>query len=55
VFDISFGVRKGDTALRDRIQDALDRHKAEIDRILDDYRVPRGDPSVRLPVMGNDD
>jgi len=41
VYDIAAGVRRGDTALRDRIDAALARHRAEIDRILDDYGVPR--------------
>lgn len=41
VFDISMAVRRGDTALRDRLEQALDRHRDEIERILDAYGVPR--------------
>jgi mxaJ protein len=39
-FPMAIGVRKADTALRDRLQDALDRHHAEIDSILRSYGVP---------------
>jgi mxaJ protein len=41
VFDISMGVRRGNDALRDRLNDLLARRKPEIDRILDSYGVPR--------------
>jgi mxaJ protein len=41
VFDISMGVRRGDDALRREVEAILDRRAAEIDRILDDYGVPR--------------
>jgi mxaJ protein len=50
VFDIALGVRRGDTALRDRLQAALDARRAEVDRILADYGVPRLD----LTDNGND-
>lgn len=40
-FDISVGVRKGDRALRDELQAALERGRPEIERILDEYGVPR--------------
>jgi mxaJ protein len=53
VFDISLGVKKGDTALRDRIERVLTRRRDEINRILDEYHVPRGDPAVQLPKMGD--
>ena len=39
-YDIAVGVRRGDTALRDRIDAALARHRGEIARILDDYGIP---------------
>jgi mxaJ protein len=39
-FAISMGVRKRDTALRDRINVVLARRKREIDRILQDAGVP---------------
>ena len=42
-FDIAMGVRRGDTALRDALQGAIDRRRADIDRVLDDYAVPRTD------------
>jgi hypothetical protein len=35
------GVRKGDTALRDRLDALLVRRKKDIDAILDSYFVPR--------------
>jgi len=37
------GVRYGDQQLRDEIDRVLERHKADIDRILEDYGVPRLD------------
>ena len=40
-FAIAMGVRKGDTALRERLDELLVRRKADIDAILDDYAVPR--------------
>ena len=39
-YDIAVGVRKDDGALKDLIDGALDRHRAEIERLLQDYRVP---------------
>ena len=41
VFDISMGVRRGDQELRDRVDQFLEKRRAEIDQILNDYRVPR--------------
>jgi len=43
VFDISMGVRRGDQDLRDQVEQVLEKRRAEIDRILSDYRVPRVD------------
>jgi mxaJ protein len=40
VFDIAIGVRRNDTAFRDEIQQALDRTRPEIQRILEDYGIP---------------
>jgi mxaJ protein len=40
-FDISMGVRKGDTRLRDELNHFLDRRGGEIDRILSSFGVPR--------------
>jgi len=42
-YAIAMGVRKGDTALRDRLDDVLRRRRADIDAILADYAVPRVD------------
>jgi mxaJ protein len=44
VFDISLGVRRGETALRDELDAALDRRQKDIDAILGRYGVPRVDP-----------
>ena len=40
-FSISMGVRKGNDALRDQLNAVLSRRKADIDRILDGYGIPR--------------
>lgn len=40
-FAISLGVRRGNTEFRDRLDDILKRRKADIDRVLDEYGVPR--------------
>jgi mxaJ protein len=40
-FSISIGVRKEDYALRATLDRILERRRAEVDRILDEYRVPR--------------
>ena len=39
-FDIAMGVRKGDNTLFERVQQALTKHRADIDRILKDFNVP---------------
>ena len=39
-FDIAMGVRRGDTALRDRVQDALDHRQGDIAAVLRAYGVP---------------
>jgi quinoprotein dehydrogenase-associated probable ABC transporter substrate-binding protein len=41
VFDISMGVRPQDVALSDELDDFIVRHRADIDRILAEYGVPR--------------
>ena len=43
VFDISLGVRRGDQELKDQVEQVLERRRSEIDRILQDYAVPRLD------------
>ncbi len=40
-FSIAMGVRRGDRALRDRLDDFIARRHADIERILDEYGVPR--------------
>ena len=40
-FSIAMGVKKGNTGLRDRVDEILARRKDDIDRILDEYHVPR--------------
>jgi mxaJ protein len=39
-FAIAMGVRRSDTALRDRLNDVLARRRADIERILTEYGVP---------------
>ena len=41
VFDISMGVRRGDTALREQLDAEIEKRHGDIDRILDKYGVPR--------------
>jgi quinoprotein dehydrogenase-associated probable ABC transporter substrate-binding protein len=41
VFDISMGVRRGDSVLRDELNTIITRRREAIDRILDQYGVPR--------------
>ena len=43
VFDISMGVRREDRDLKDQLEEILETRRAEIDRILEDYKVPRVD------------
>ena len=41
VFDISMGVRRGDDAFKEQLEQILARRRAEIESILDEYGVPR--------------
>jgi len=41
VFDISMGVRREDQELKDQVERVMEKRRAEIDQILEDYRVPR--------------
>jgi len=41
VFDISMGVRRGDNALKERLERELDKRHDDIEKILDQYGVPR--------------
>ncbi|MGF9757956.1 substrate-binding domain-containing protein [Microvirga sp. 0TCS3.31] len=47
VFDISMAVRKEDEALRQEVDAALIRRRADVDAILTTYRVPRLDSGVK--------
>jgi mxaJ protein len=53
VFDMAVGVRRGETAFRDRLDDVLRRRRHDIDRLLASYGVPRADApaiaSTRTP------
>jgi len=39
-FEFSMGVQKGNAALKARLEEAIDRRRAEITKILDDFGVP---------------
>jgi len=41
VFDIAMAVRRGDAALRNELNDFIARRAADINRVLDEYNVPR--------------
>jgi mxaJ protein len=41
VWDISMGVRRGDHALLAELDRALERRRPEVERLLDEYHVPR--------------
>jgi quinoprotein dehydrogenase-associated probable ABC transporter substrate-binding protein len=41
VYDISMGVRRGDDAFREELEEILARRRPEIEGILDEYGVPR--------------
>jgi mxaJ protein len=41
VFDIAMGVNRDNAALRDELDDFIIRRRADIDRVLDEYHVPR--------------
>jgi quinoprotein dehydrogenase-associated probable ABC transporter substrate-binding protein len=47
-FAIAMGVRKGDAALRDKLDEILQRRRADIDAILAQYQVPRVDSQAQL-------
>jgi mxaJ protein len=48
VYDISMGVRRGDTLLRDELEAIMIRRRDEIETILDDYGVPRVDRETNV-------
>ena len=41
VYDISVGVRRGEDDLRAKIDDILTRRHSDVEKILDDYNIPR--------------
>jgi mxaJ protein len=41
VFDVSLGINKNERELRDQLDKFVTDHRKDIDRILDDYNVPR--------------
>ena len=48
VFDISMGVRREDAAFKEQLDRILESHRDDIDKLLDDYGVPRvGGPEGR--------
>ena len=47
-FDISLAVRRGDTALHAAVESAMDRRRADVDRVLAHYGVPRLDTVPQL-------
>jgi mxaJ protein len=47
VFEISMGVRRDDAALQTELNDFITRRRADIDRILDGYGVPRVEGEAR--------
>jgi quinoprotein dehydrogenase-associated probable ABC transporter substrate-binding protein len=51
-FDMAIGVRKTDTAFRDRLQGAIDRHPTEIAAILHDYGIPTVAPASTITSPG---
>jgi quinoprotein dehydrogenase-associated probable ABC transporter substrate-binding protein len=46
-FDISIGVRKGEPSLKEELNRVLARRRADVERILDDYGVPRVAPGAK--------
>lgn len=48
-FDIAMGVRYGEPEWKQQVESLIDRHQAEINRILDEYHVPRvnGGPAAQ--------
>ncbi|MEW5926295.1 MAG: substrate-binding domain-containing protein [Gemmatimonadota bacterium] len=49
VFDISMGVERGDSALKEQVEGVLERRRAEVDSILARYGVPRVDRPRAAP------
>jgi mxaJ protein len=49
VFDIAVGVRRGDEAFRDQLDEILRRNRDRVEKILDEYGVPRVGVNQRHP------
>ena len=45
-------VRSADTALKDKLQAALDRNRAKIAAVLKDYAIPIAEPAPRAAASG---
>jgi mxaJ protein len=52
VFDISLGVRRGELEFQERLDEILVRRQADVQRILDDYGVPRLGRATRAAADG---
>ena len=52
-FEIAMGVRHGNKELRDELNTILARKQPEIDRILDDFDVPRVPPKERSSAVAS--
>lgn len=50
-FDVAVGVRKKDRKLKEDIDGVLSQHRQEIDRILEDYNIPRATPDELHAVL----
>jgi mxaJ protein len=46
VYDISMGVRRDDVAFKERLETILEQRREEIEKILDQYGVPRLNPRM---------
>ena len=49
-YDISVGIRRGEDALKDTIEQILDRRRNDIDAILASYKVPRAEAALSREV-----
>lgn len=52
-FAISMGVRRGEEGFRDRLDDILRRRRADVDRLLHDFGVPRVDAQEARRARGD--
>jgi mxaJ protein len=51
VYDISMGVRRGEDELKAQLEEILARRHAEIEKILDEYGVPRADSAEQVKAV----